>query len=496
MKLLLAILIGVTTLMVPDLSSAAVWENKNNWSDVVNGRSYEAHFQDWIRENVNADFHSNKVFAGKPNPYYGLKPDCADAVYSVHAVFAYNNNLPFELVSSFSSKKKTTNLTTRYDGIKPSNFTSKKAFLDFIKSYKLSRKGFGYIEQGEIKFFEDVAQDNFQPEELARIYKLRMFINLIYLSYGTASMKGQSYPVAVTKEAMVPGVFGLARDGNHHAWFIKEVTAYGTPLMLQSSISKPRAFPLLEMNMLQAWNPGTYIYGVTEGKPTTKKSGYRALRRPKDLFKAEHEIAGTSYEQYDVPVLEHVSYYEEKLASADEQLGAKVERLLGGICERISERINSVESAVKHKNKINAEGRLCMSQKEHLDYSTPGRDRGDFERLIAVRRAYVKNIEKQHTMSERQKEIVNALFPFWNKSLAEETSLIGQIGVGDINFCDFDLGNGYTLSLEEYKQRLLTGQLSNSPNDSFEKRWGFVMSTPNQCPNYGETWTPDLTQVN
>ncbi len=488
-------LIVIALLLMPLFSNASVWENKNKWTDVVNGKTYEVHFQNWIQKNIGIDFYSNKVFDGKPNPYYGLKPDCADAVYSVHAIFAYNNKLPFELVSSYSSKKKLTNLTTLYDKVNKTQFESRDTFIKFIKGFNFSKKGFSFIESGEIKFYDDIAKKHFTASELAEVYKLRLFINLIYVSYGTGSMKSQSYPVAVTKEAMVPGVFGLARDSNHHAWFIKEVTAYGTPLMLQSSISKPRSFPLLEMNLLQAWSPGTYVYGAVEGLPLSQKSGYRALRRPEDLFKAEHEIKQASYEQFDVPVLEHSAYYEEKLASLDEQLGPKIERLLGGICERISERIKSVELGVNKKNEINSEGQQCMNQKDHLDFSTPGRDKGDFERLIAIRRAYIKNINRHHSMTKKQKQIVSTLFPLWNQSLVAEIKFIEQIGVGDLDFCDFELGQGYEISLEEYKQRLLTGQLSNSPNDGLEKRWGFIMSTPNQCPNFGETWAPDLSSV-
>ena len=292
---------------------------------------------------------------------------------------------------------------------------------------------------------------------------------------------------------MSPGVFGLSRDNGAHAWMLVDVDAYGVPKNLQSSISWPKKKEIIELAELNAWNSGSYVYGVASGLPKTKKSGYRMIRKPKDLDKRESQIASVSYEQFKIPVADHVSYFQENLQSLLEQLGPKMERLAKNICSKISDRIKEVNFGVEHGQSI---GGQCMSQGDYHNYSTPSRDKALFDAYIDMRQQFVASVKRDgnsyHTLEPAQKSLLDALFPFYLKSVAEELAIQERINTPNVNFCNYDVGNGYQVSIEGIKVKLFAGQISNDPNDTLEERWGLSVGSPSGCNNYGETWVPNL----
>ncbi|MGZ3695577.1 MAG: hypothetical protein ACXWQO_15815, partial [Bdellovibrionota bacterium] len=74
--------------LAPGSTTAAVWAVRNQWDD-----SWEAKYQAWVTRSWNVD-----IFTHPNSPYVGLLPDCADAVYSMRAIFASENGLPFAVV--------------------------------------------------------------------------------------------------------------------------------------------------------------------------------------------------------------------------------------------------------------------------------------------------------------------------------------------------------------------------------------------------------------
>ncbi|MBU0499399.1 MAG: hypothetical protein KJ558_01405 [Gammaproteobacteria bacterium] len=64
-------------------AQAAVWENRNQWSD-----KWEDRFGQWLGKHFTPDI----FVKGK---YGGIAQDCADAVYFARLIFAYENRLPF-----------------------------------------------------------------------------------------------------------------------------------------------------------------------------------------------------------------------------------------------------------------------------------------------------------------------------------------------------------------------------------------------------------------
>ena len=79
----------VSVLLITRTLSADVWSSGNNY---WNG-DWEIKYQEWVAEKWKPDF-----FMSKENPEYdGIPHDCADSIYLMRAVFAYENKLPFKI---------------------------------------------------------------------------------------------------------------------------------------------------------------------------------------------------------------------------------------------------------------------------------------------------------------------------------------------------------------------------------------------------------------
>lgn len=74
------------------ISQAKVWEATQVWDDAA-----EKSWQTWIKStSVQKDFFT------KAGPWQGLKLDCADTLYALRIIFAYENKLPFKIASGAS----------------------------------------------------------------------------------------------------------------------------------------------------------------------------------------------------------------------------------------------------------------------------------------------------------------------------------------------------------------------------------------------------------
>ena len=72
--------------LISSPSLAMVWKSENTWDDV-----WEKRYQHSVTNNWTAEFFMNEK---KPR-YYKFSHDCADAVYAMRLVFAYESTLPF-----------------------------------------------------------------------------------------------------------------------------------------------------------------------------------------------------------------------------------------------------------------------------------------------------------------------------------------------------------------------------------------------------------------
>ncbi|WP_374030797.1 hypothetical protein [Bdellovibrio bacteriovorus] len=105
-------LLILVMLLMGTAANAAVWTEVNEWS-----QAYEDRYAEWVRAEWRTDFFSRKSLRnGQSNPYYGLRVDCADTVYSMRIIFAYENRLPFVAQDPTAAGKTISNKMSRWDG--------------------------------------------------------------------------------------------------------------------------------------------------------------------------------------------------------------------------------------------------------------------------------------------------------------------------------------------------------------------------------------------
>jgi hypothetical protein len=95
-------------------SQAAVWNETNQWNE-----SWESQYKEWVRANANVKMFSEEIKSnGEPNPYYGIRVDCADLVYSLRIIFSFENKLPFAMTNPVRiNSSLITNQFSRYDSV-------------------------------------------------------------------------------------------------------------------------------------------------------------------------------------------------------------------------------------------------------------------------------------------------------------------------------------------------------------------------------------------
>lgn len=89
------------TLLFGATAQAAVWKAKNTWDE-----RWENNYRAWVTRYWNEEFFMDEK---KPS-YYKFEHDCADAVYAMRLIFAYEHKLPFVIHNPM--KKKSSSVTT------------------------------------------------------------------------------------------------------------------------------------------------------------------------------------------------------------------------------------------------------------------------------------------------------------------------------------------------------------------------------------------------
>ena len=193
------------TLLTGVSTQAAVWSEVNQWSP-----AFEARFNEWVLTEWRADFFSRKTLPnGQSNPYYGMRMDCADTVYSMRIVFAYENRLPFVIQDPTASGKTISNKMSRWDG------------------------------QSEIN-------------------RLRNFLWYMYGVVSTRSLPNDTYPIAINRDSVRPGSLMLTTKKNHHSWTVKEILPIGVPhLVYNSVVGSASGFGLQER---QSWPNPEWVF--------------------------------------------------------------------------------------------------------------------------------------------------------------------------------------------------------------------------------------------
>ena len=310
MKRIIALSLFVLSIVsfLPSLAHAEVWPTENQWDD-----SWEDRYRQWVKTSWKDDIFMNPA---KPI-YYKFENDCADAVYMMRLIFAFENRLPFVINNRDKAGQVISNKMGNWDNLPPPNRV--RAFMDYVADMTSSE-----------------------------------------------SLRNDTYPVALAEIKagdvyVAPGV---------HSYQIVEVTDAGIAEVMASTTRKQARY-LLRTPSFPFYVPEDKRYG----------DGYRRFKQPQNLGKPASEQPGYSLEQFEAAASVNYDYVKftdiisHKLGKREERPDEKTTRLLLALCMYANDRSVYVYDALWYLQKIRNEGRHCMNAKEYDDHSTPGRDK-------------------------------------------------------------------------------------------------------------------------
>lgn len=301
-------LILLSVCFLPSIASAAVWPNENEWNDM-----WEDRYHQWVRTNWKDDIFMNP---SKPI-YYKFENDCADAVYAMRLIFAFENRLPFAINNRDKAGRVISNSMSTWDNLAP-------------------------------------------PQ------RVRQFMNYVADMTSSESLRNDTYPVALND--IKPGDVYVAPGV--HSYQIVEVTDAGIAEVMASTTPKQPRYLL---------RTPSFPFYVPEDKRLG--DGYRRFKQPQNIGKPASAQPGYSEEQFRLAAdlnFDYVAFTDiisKKLGKRTEKPDEKTMRLLLALCMYANDRSVYVYDALWYLQKIRQGGRRCMNAKEYDDHSTPGRDK-------------------------------------------------------------------------------------------------------------------------
>jgi len=307
-----------------------VWKSENTWDPV-----WEKRYQHWVKNNWTEEFFMDE----KKPIYYKFSHDCADAVYAMRLVFAYENKLPFVIHNPSRRGRMISNGKTRWDK---------------------------YPEEKRVRKFMDYVAD----------------------MTSTRSLSKDTYPIAL--DDIKPGDVYVAPDV--HSYQIVNITEAGIAEVMSSTTPKaPRFLDRI---------PSFPFYVPEDAK--RKSDGYRRFVQPQNARKSLKKQHGYNDEQFKIAEAVNHDYvrFTDIIASA---LGKKAEkpdektlRLLIAMCMYANDRAVYVYDALYKLQEMKNKGRKCMTRREYDNYSTPSRDRRLKAFFNAVKNHHERNSKFKH----------------------------------------------------------------------------------------------------
>jgi len=432
----------ITTCLFSSMAKAEVWTAKNNWND-----RWEQGFSEWVANNWTSDFFSRSALPnGQSNPYYGFRADCADAVYAMRLVYAYENKLPFAFQDPTTSRGK-------------------------IISNKMSR------------------WDKYANE----LQRLKKFLTYTFDMVSTASLPYDTYPVAVNREAIRSGAIIRTTNVNHHSWTIKEVQAIGIPhLVFNSMVGATSGF---EMQERVSWPNPIWIF---EGDFSPQsEAGFRYWRPISFIGRPAWEVPGYSEEQFSIPLDQWQQTIQKKLALREETEDQLLRRLAQTACESAKTRVTAVNDGIKYLRSMPPN--TCMDAATYDTYSTPNRDQRLFDDLMALRRAIYSLARggRLTALTDEMNTYMAKIFPFPQLSAKQELPFMPPAEIDSASWCIVEIEPGVKIDLAEIKRRLFNGLMSNNPMDELAYRWGSLAGPSplaQSCQSW-DPWRPDIRQA-
>lgn len=419
---------------------AQVWNDVNTWTPEV-----EKTYEKWVQKEWTVDFFARKNLPdGSANPYYRLRTDCADTVYSMRIIFSYQHKLPFAAKDPTGGQGLVTNRMTRWNSL---------------------------------------------STETERI---RQFLLFVYDAFSTETLPSDTYPVAISRETVHAGGLMATVHRNHHSWTIQDVLPIGVPHLIYNSTIGAASGSMLQQRSSYP-NPGWVFEGNFS---PSGDGGFRYWRAADDLNKPVWKVKGYSEEQYRIPLNQWIDVVQSKLALTNENDEEKILRLLDSACAGAKGRVTSVNEGTAFLKTHPA----CMSFADYDTYSTPNRDRRVFDDLVALRRAYAAMVNRGafDRISGDLQAKVKKIYPAIELLIADEQSAMAPSSIDGNSACSFQYGAELSMDLAEYRRRSFAGLLSNNPNDPFEVRWGLQKGPSahaKSCQSW-DNWAPDLSKEN
>lgn len=310
----------VFTLLVSTGAQGAVWEDRQEWNDTL-----EAAYSQW------AEAVPHDIFTNPSSKWYQVGTDCADAVYILRAIFAYENGLPVLFTSSRNMKAVLSNSQRDWDG---------------------------------------KSEDS----------KVREFFKQVATYTSTTTLGRDTYPVKISAEYLKPGLIflnpKLSREEEQiigtrggHAELIWKVEENGFIRTLYSTT------PVAVRDLITTRNPYTW--------PLSREGGFRRWYNPANRSKAKSTLPAYSEEQFTIadwrenikPTRKQIYQWHETVRKTIRQRPPTVEErqevVMESICNLWQGRVTAVQQAY---NEIMANGSRCLSASRMDDHSTNRRD--------------------------------------------------------------------------------------------------------------------------
>ena len=401
-------------------ANAAVWVDSNRWD-----QNWEDRYSEWVKNSFNEDV----FIKGK---YKGIATDCADAVYTSRAIFAFENRLPFVILDPSGGDSKISNKMSRWDGD-------------------------------------------------SEMEKFRQFVDYVNEMTDTKSLPRDTYPVSISRDYVRAGAIWsrpriaqgnffsflfhtTVKEDPGHAELVKDVTDTGAILLIGSTV--PAAVrPLISTSSLVFM-------------PVETSTGLRKWMEPQWYDQKTEQLPGYSMEQFKMGVPEVTNTYgknseassnpqrnldtwskeiQTRLQLRAENKDEALQRYANNLCNLVQARVDVIRKAESARQGL---GGACMNADDYDSYSTPSRDKriaATIDQMVSLGGGFsfipggrLENVKK-----------------FMKNCPPVQITAEKSLSLGDI-------ATSYNNS-----------KISSNPNDSLEARWGLAdSSTGRSCPTY------------
>lgn len=430
-------IVAALVILIPAFLEAAAWVlSGTRWTEkdekiyqqfvAAMGHSKYGNLNRFIR-----DPQANPLF-GEEDKKFNLSPDCADLPYLLRAYVAYKLRLPFSYVSAISSKGG----DQRYSsGNKPTGFRD---------------------------------QDHFSTPQ--QLFNQVTLVNSGYYRMATEIQNGDTYPVKIDPNSIVPGT--IYYDPNGHVAVVFEVTPEGRIRFIDAhpdrSISRPWYGSKFERGSagkgggFRNWRPIWY-------SSTGQTNRLENVNIP--FFSATDQYQ-KSFQAFGRAGLEYHDYVRLKLSRKGGKVNpvADFRQLLVEIHEDLFYRVEAVDICLRHgihrkAHPGNLPWNIFGTDGEWETYSTPSRD----ARLKVAFLDLLRQTQGMIAMAERRDP--NLEFSGTPSDLAGELIRIYDLHspVLGITYQN-SRGTPIRLSFNDVLKRLF--RLSFDPYHAPELRWG------------------------